>query len=108
MTYTITETLEESDDATVQLITLNAPHNAVDFEANGYTEVDTFRFESGHIELDGGAKIEITRLLMSCEKAHDHGVYYQAPRQQTLWETMFAIGELPADTTPLADIDKDK
>jgi hypothetical protein len=108
MTYKITKTIEQSDTALVQVVQTSTLHNAVDFENNGYTQIDKFRFESGSIELEDGAKIEITRLLMTCDKDHDHGVYYQAPRKQTLWETMFAVGETPEDTSVLSDLDKDK
>ena len=108
MTYNIKETIEQSSDHVVQIVTTSKPHNCVDFEREGYTEVDTFRFESGFVQLDDTTKIEITRILMSCEKGHDHGVYYQAPRQMDVWEAFFALGETPEDTGLLSELDKDK
>lgn len=97
MTYKVEREIEsettEDQRHVVQLIKVSRPHVAIDFAKEQYTDVDLFRFESGYVTLEG-AKVEITRLLISCEKGHDHGVYYQAPRELSLFETMFAVGEL--------------
>lgn len=101
MTYTVLKTLEDSkEDALValtQLVKLDRKHTVVDFQRQGYTACDTFLFESGWVIPKGtDSKVEVTRILLSCESGHDHGIYYQAPRQMELWEALFAIGELDA------------
>ena len=105
MTYSITKTLEDSttedERSLVQLVEFTNVHRAVDFEKSDFVEVTTFRFESGWVRLPDGNRIEVTRLLMSCEKGHDHGVYYQSPRAMELWETCFAVGE--TDGVPVSD-----
>lgn len=110
MAYTILQKLEDVHEeklvAVSQLIKLDREHVVVDFERKGYTSCDTFLFESGWVILHGtDTKVELTRILCSCDKAHDHGIYYQAPRQMELWEALFAIGELDALGAP-ADLDK--
>lgn len=98
MSYTIIKTLEDRKDdeetTLVQIVETEREHTAIDFEKARYTRVKRFRFESGFIRLDENTKVEITRVVMSCESDHAHGVYYQAPRQMSLWEAMFAIGEV--------------
>ncbi len=97
MSYEVTKTIAEETTDTqhglIQLVKLDRKHTAADFEQQTYVDVDTFRFESGWVRLDDTTKVEVTRLIMSCSDAHDHGVYYQAPRVMELWEVMFAIGE---------------
>ncbi len=107
MTYTLTKEIttstSEHEVVNVAMVEVDKPHTVVDFENGKYVQVDTFKFESGWIQVDENTKVEVTRLLQSCDKEHDHGVYYQAPRQMELWEAMFAIGEvnpgfIPDDT----------
>lgn len=101
MTYKIVKTIEdkksEEETSLVLIVETETEHLAVDFEKSRYTKVTRWRFESGFVRLHDNAKLEITRLMMSCESDHAHGVYYQAPRQLELWEAMFAIGESPAE-----------
>jgi hypothetical protein len=97
MTYKVLKTIEDktSDDerSVIQIVEVSSPHVAADFEDDRFVEVILFRFETGWLRLDEHTKYEVTRLLCSCESDHNHGVYYQAPRQMELWEAMFAIGE---------------
>jgi hypothetical protein len=98
MSYKIIKTIEdnksEEETSLILIVETEHEHVAVDFENSRYTKVNRFRFESGFIRLDNDTKIELTRVLMSCEKDHAHGVYYQAPRALELWEAMFLIGEV--------------
>lgn len=117
MTYTIEETITDENRADesrslVQLVKLDKAHAAIDFDNEDFVSVDTLRFETGWVIIDDkGTKVELTRLLMSCESGHNHGVYYQSPRELTLWEAMYAIGEIaetPEPGSPAhADTDKD-
>jgi len=101
MGYAILETISkiESDGQVelTQLVKLDRKHTTIDFDKQQFVDVDKFKFETGWTRLDGDTKVEITRLLSSCDKGHNHGVYYQAPRHMELWEVMFAIGEVNAD-----------
>jgi hypothetical protein len=103
MSYEIIKTVDTSktdgQENIVQIVKVSRNHVATDFDNEQFVDVDTFRFESGHIVLGDGVKLEITRVLMTCDEGHNHGVYYQAPRQMELWEAMFAIGEVnPIET----------
>lgn len=102
MTYKLIKTVEDIKDddqaAIVQMVSVANPHTVIDFANRSYKDIDHFRFESGYVKLDETTTIEITRVLLSCEDEHDHGVYYQAPRQMELWEAMFAIGEVEPQT----------
>jgi hypothetical protein len=101
MTYEIVKTLEEYTDekqhGVVMIVKVNSPHVSLDFSDKAFHDITTFRFESGWVQVDENTKLEITRLLASCSEDHDHGVYYQAPREMPLWEAMFNIGEISAD-----------
>lgn len=111
MTYTIVQELpadkSEGQESHVTLVKTSTKHNAIDFDKEGFVQVEHFRIESGFIELSPEIRIEITRVLQSCPEGHNHGVYYQSPRQLTVWEAMFAVGEtpdeLPTDLTANPD-----
>jgi len=108
ITKTLADTKSDKSVELIQMVKLSQKHAMVDFAAGDYVAADTFRFESGWIQVDEDTRIELTRLLSSCDSEHDHGVYYQAPRHMTLWETMFAIGEIPADGIDPFENDTDK
>lgn len=101
MTYTLAATVEDSttdvERSLVQMVDVSIDHLIPDFEDRTFRSVNRFRFETGYQILDDGRKVECTRILMSCKKDHNHGVYYQAPRAMELWEAMFAVGETPHD-----------
>lgn len=116
MTYTVIETItdenrENESRSLVQIVKVADKHAAIDFDKEDFVSVDTFRFEAGWVVVNDNTKIELTRVLMSCEDGHNHGVYYQSPRELTLWEAMYAIGEIaeaPELGNPAhADTDKD-
>lgn len=111
MTYKIVKTIEdmssERDRAHVAILETDNQHLAVDFESQQYVFVNRWRFESGWTDVDG-QRVEVTRVLASCEKDHGHGVYYQAPRHMEIWEAMFALGESPENGVSETDLFKSK
>ena len=91
----ISQTKDEVQETKEVMIKTDREHNMYSFEDGRYGATDTFVLQTAttHITDPVDAVIEVSRLVISCEKGHDHGVYYQAPRVMDVWEVMFAIGE---------------
>jgi len=98
----------------ILLVKTDKKHPVILFKEQDVVLTDHFRVEFGwadyskiHENYEQFTRVECTRVLASCPEGHDHGVYYQSPTMQELWQVMYAIGEVNSgeEITEITDDD---